>query len=132
MRGTPRARAWAVSGAMRAGAVGYQIKGGSVEELANAIRAAHKGQTTLASEAASVLFKTPSTAFTLGSDLTDREQEVLAQLAEGLSNPQIAGRMHLSVAAVKYHVSSILSKLGAENRTIAAKLAYEHKLVTKD
>ena len=121
-----------VNGAMKAGAVGYQIKGGSVEDLASAIRAAYMGQTTLAGEAAKVLFDTPRHTFSLGSDLTEREREVLVHLVEGLSNPQIAERLHLSVAAVKYHVSSILSKLGAENRTMAAKLAYEHNLVAKD
>ena len=48
---------------------------------------------------------------------------------EGLSNAEIAASMHFSVAAVKYHVSSILSKLGASNRTEAAALAREHNLL---
>jgi len=121
-----------VNGAMQAGAVGYQIKGGSIEELANAIRAAHNGQTTLAGEAARVLFVKPKRSYIPGSDLTERELEVLTYLVEGLSNPQIAEHMHLSIAAVKYHVSSILTKLGVENRTMAVKLAYEHNLVHKE
>lgn len=121
-----------VDGAMQAGAVGYQVKDGSVDELANAIRAASTGQTTLASEAARVLFETPSKKQTLGFDLTEQEQNVLDLMVEGLSNPQIAECMYLSVAAVKYHVSGILSKLGADNRTMAAKIALENDLVSKD
>ncbi|MGB7117957.1 MAG: response regulator transcription factor, partial [Anaerolineales bacterium] len=67
----------------------------------------------------------------LGNDLTERELEVLALLVEGLSNAEIADRLYLSVAAIKYHVSNILSKLGASNRTEAVVLAMEHNLVPK-
>jgi len=121
-----------VEGAMQAGAVSYLIKGESVELLVNAIRAANVGQTTIAGEASRALFEASKPTLTLGSDLTEREQEVLALLTEGLSNPQIAERMYLSVAAVKYHVSNILSKLGAGNRTMAVKLAFEYDLLKRD
>ncbi len=67
----------------------------------------------------------------LGGDLSPREQEVLALLVEGMSNAQIAQRLIVSVAAVKFHVSSILSKLGAANRTEAAALAREYGLAAK-
>jgi DNA-binding NarL/FixJ family response regulator len=63
--------------------------------------------------------------------LTNREREVLAFLVEGLSNAEIAAQMHVSVSAVKYHVSNILSKLGAANRTEAAALARRQGLVSK-
>lgn len=121
-----------VNGAMQAGAIGYLVKGGSGDQLTNAIRAAHSGQTTLASEAAKALFETPTQASTTQRDeLTERESQVLVFLVEGLSNPQIAERMHLSVAAIKYHVSNIISKLGATNRTEASILAIQQNLVTK-
>lgn len=121
-----------VEGAMQAGAVSYLIKGESVVMLADAIRAANAGQTTMAGKASRALFEAPKLTHEPGSDLTEREQEVLTLLTEGLSNPQISEQMYLSVAAVKYHVSGILSKLGVRNRTMAAKLALEHNLVKKD
>jgi NarL family two-component system response regulator LiaR len=120
-----------VQGAMQAGAIGYLVKGTSAEELAEAIRAAHAGRPTLATEAIEVLVQPAVPAPALGHDLTVRELEVLALLVEGLSNAKIAARLYVSVAAVKYHVSGILSKLGAANRTEAAALAREHKLLAE-
>jgi NarL family two-component system response regulator LiaR len=67
----------------------------------------------------------------LGADLTAGELAVLALLVEGMSNPQIAEKQNYSVAAVKYHVSNILSKLGAANRTEAVALAIEYNLVAR-
>ena len=120
-----------VQGAMQAGAIGYLVKGVSGAELAEAIRAAYAGRPTLTSEAVEVLIEPNRSQSQLGNDLTERELEVLAVLVEGLSNAEIADRMYLSVAAVKYHVSNILSKLGASNRTEAVVLAMEHNLVPK-
>ena len=120
-----------VRGVMQAGAIGYLVKGVSGAELAEAIRAAYAGRPTLASEAVEVLVQPAERAPSLGNDLTQREQEVLVLLVEGLSNSQIAERLFISVAAVKYHVSNILSKLGAANRTEAAALALENDLVPK-
>ena len=120
-----------VQGAMQAGAIGYLVKGVSGAELADAIRAAYAGRPTLTSEAVEVLIEPTRPQSRLGNDLTERELEVLALLVEGLSNAQIADRMYLSVAAVKYHVSNILSKLGASNRTEAVVLAMEYNLVPK-
>jgi len=120
-----------VQGALQAGAIGYLVKGVSGAELADAIRAAYAGRPTLTSEAVEVLIEPTRPQSRLGHDLTKRELEVLALLVEGLSNAEIADRMYLSVAAVKYHVSNILSKLGASNRTEAVVLAMEHNLVPK-
>ena len=120
-----------VQGAMQAGAIGYLVKGVSAKEMSEAIRAAYAGKPTLAAEALADLVQPASKEYQVGHDLTEREQEVLPLLVEGLSNPQIAQRMHLSTAAVKYHVSNILSKLEASNRTEAATIAIEHNLVPK-
>lgn len=121
-----------VQRAMQAGAIGYLVKGMPAEELAGAIRAAHAGRPTLAPEAVAALVHAERPAPALGYDLTEREREVLALLVQGSSNAEIAASVHLSVAAVKYHVSGILSKLGAANRTEAAALAREHNLLDKD
>jgi NarL family two-component system response regulator LiaR len=115
--------------AMRAGAVGYLVKGVSADELAEAIRAARGGQSTLSTEAVQALVQATNTAPTLGADLTDREREVLALLAQGLSNAEIAQRLTISLSTVKYHVHGILSKLGAASRAEAAALALKHNLI---
>lgn len=120
-----------VQRALRAGAIGYLLKGVSMDELANAIRMAKAGQPTLAAEAVQALVETASVSSKPGSDLSEREREVLQLLADGLSNAEIADRLVVSVAAVKYHVSSILSKLGATNRTEAVTLAWQHDLLSK-
>jgi NarL family two-component system response regulator LiaR len=120
-----------VQGALQAGAIGYLLKDISADELANAIRAAYAGKPTLASEAAQVLIEaTRYPADRLGFDLTEREREVLALLAQGMNNGQIAEQLVISVSTAKYHVSSLLSKLGAATRTEAVALAFEHNLVT--
>ena len=115
---------------LQAGAIGYLVKGVSVAAMADAIRAAHAGRPTLTTEALAALVE-PATTIKphLGGDLSPREREVLALLVDGMSNAQIAQRLIVSVAAVKYHVSSILSKLGAANRTEAAALARKYGLV---
>jgi two-component system, NarL family, response regulator LiaR len=118
-----------VQDALQAGAIGYLLKNVSGDELAEAIRKAHGGQPTLAPEALQALVQPVSEATTLGADLTRREQEVLALLAKGMSNPEIAERLVISRATVKVHVSSILSKLGVASRGEAISLAIQNKLI---
>ena len=120
-----------VQSAIQAGAIGYLVKGISGDELAQAIRAAHAGRPALTAEAVNALVQPAELESKPNYDLTNREQEVLTFLVEGLSNAQIAAQMHVTVAAVKYHVSNILSKLGATNRTEAAALARKYGLVSK-
>ncbi len=117
-----------VQGALRAGAIGYLLKNVSADELARAIRSAYAGRPTLAPEAAQVLIHATAQP-AIGSDLTEREREVLALMVEGLSNQEIAAKLYVSQSTVKFHVSSILSKLYVNNRTEAVALAVKHKLV---
>ncbi|MFP4345545.1 MAG: response regulator [Anaerolineales bacterium] len=119
-----------VEAALEAGAIGYLLKDVSIDELADAVRAAYRGKPTLAPEAFQMLVAAKQEADeALHFDLTDREQEVLALIVEGLNNNAIAGRLVISRSTVKTHVSNILSKLGVANRTEAAAVAMEHHLV---
>ncbi len=120
--------------ALRAGAVGYLLKDVSPERLTDAIRAAARGESFLQpSIAAKVLAEfnrlsppRPSPARpTLREPLTDRECQVLRQLAEGRSNKEIAGVLQLAEGTVKNHLSHIFGKLGVLDRTQAALLARE-------
>jgi NarL family two-component system response regulator LiaR len=118
-----------VQDALQAGAIGYLLKDVSADELAQAIRAAHAGRTTVSPEAAQALVHSVSQPPTPGHDLTERERHVLALLVEGLSNAQIADRLVVSPSTIKSHVSHILAKLGVASRTEAAALAVRHRLV---
>jgi len=118
-----------VEGVMEAGAIGYLLKNVSADELAKAIREAHAGRPTLAPEAAQALIQATREPPQIGFDLTDREIEVLALLVEGLSNPEIAERLVVSRSTIKFHVSSILSKLGAASRTEAVAVAVKEGLL---
>jgi NarL family two-component system response regulator LiaR len=118
-----------VEGALEAGAIGYLLKNVSADELARAIRAAHAGRPTLAPEAAQALIQARREPLKIGFDLTEREREVLALLVEGLNNPEIADRLVVSRSTIKFHVSSILSKLGVASRTEAVVLAVKEGLL---
>lgn len=115
--------------AMQAGAIGYLLKGVSNRDLVDAIRAAHEGRSVLSQEAMAALVQAAVPAPKLGDDLNEREREVLALLAQGLSNKEIAERLFLSVATVKYHVRLLLSKLGASSRAEAVALAWQHNIL---
>jgi len=118
-----------VQSALQAGAIGYLLKDVSADELAQAIRAAHAGRSTLSPEAAQALVHATSQPPAPGIDLTERELEVLSLMVEGLNNMQIAARLTVSPSTVKSHVSSILSKLEVTSRTEAVSLALRNRLV---
>ena len=119
-----------VQQALQAGAISYLLKNVSANELADAIRAAHAGRSTLAPEAAQALVQSAAQEPLPGHGLTAREREVLALMVEGLTNPEIAERLVVSRSTAKAHVSNILSKLGASNRAEAVSLALQRKLVS--
>ncbi len=115
--------------AMQAGAISYLLKNVTAEELANAIRAAHAGRPTLAPEATKSLMEAAARPPAPVPQLTDREYDVLELMVQGFSNPEIAQRLAVTRATVKYHVSNILSKLDVSNRAEAISLALRRNLV---
>jgi NarL family two-component system response regulator LiaR len=98
-----------VRGALQAGAIGYLLKDVGLDELAAAVRAARAGKPTLAPEAAEALLRTAHAPAKLGHDLSVRERDVLALLARGLNNREIADRLVIGETTVKFHVRAILS-----------------------
>ena len=118
--------------AIQAGAIGFLLKNASAEQLEQAVQAANQGRPTLDPVATRVLMKAADPSPTLGHDLTDRENEVLALLSSGKTNKEIAKALTLSPGTVRVYVSNILTKLGANNRTEAASLAIQHGLTTTD
>ena len=118
--------------AVQAGAQGYLLKGAPREEVFNAVRVVHGGGSLLQPLVASKLLKQVSQREESGVELeplTPREDEVLQLLAQGLQNKEIAAELVISERTVKFHVSSILTKLDAGNRTEAVAIAAQHGLV---
>ena len=117
--------------ALKAGAISYLLKNVAAEELAQTILAARAGHSTLSPEVTDALITAARKKPAPGYDLTAREKEVLALLAKGLSNADIAAHLSISLATAKYHLSNIFSKLGANNRVEAVTIALDHNLVGK-
>jgi DNA-binding NarL/FixJ family response regulator len=124
-----------VYAALAAGASGFLLKDVTPDHLVNAVRLVRDGDALLAPAITRRLvarFARPDGALAAHRDLatlTPREQEVLALLAEGLSNQELAARLGLSEATVKTHVTRILGKLHLRDRVQAVVLAYETGLV---
>ena len=115
--------------AVRSGAAGVIYKDVDPDALVRAIRSVHDGHLLLAPEAAGSLVRSAGTWSPAdGLDaLTRREREVLAEIAKGRSNREIARALGVSDKTVKAHVSSLLAKLGVQDRTQAALLAVRHE-----
>ncbi len=120
-----------VSGAVRAGAIGYLLKNTEADDLGRAIKAAADGQVQLAPEAAIRLMREVR-APESPEALTERETEVLKLVARGKANKQISHTLSIGEKTVKAHVSSILAKLGVQSRTQAALYALRIGLVSME
>ena len=119
-----------VEEALKAGAIGYLLKDVTADELADAIHAAVVGKPTLSPEATQALIHASLHGQPAAPELTEREREVLRLMVAGDSNPEIAKKLIVSLSTVKFHVSSILSKLGAGSRTEAVSMALTSKLIS--
>jgi DNA-binding NarL/FixJ family response regulator len=125
-----------VYAALQAGASGFLLKDTSPEKLLDAIRVLAAGDALLAPAVTRRLIESftvrtgpvPLNPAAL-SNLTSREQEVLREVARGLSNTEIAGQLHMSIATAKTHVSRLLTKLDARDRAQLVVIAYETGLV---
>jgi NarL family two-component system response regulator LiaR len=118
-----------VQAVLKAGAIGYLLKNVSAQDLVVAIRNAAAGQPTLSTEAARALIHASNNRQPPGSGLTEREREVLALMAKGLNNSQIAQQLVISPSTTKFHVSNILAKLGVTTRTEAVALAVRDHII---
>jgi DNA-binding NarL/FixJ family response regulator len=123
--------------ALLAGASGFALKSRPLDELLSAIRTVAAGDALLAPSVTRRLIahftgraRAPAKADRRLEELTEREQEVLSLVAQGLSNAELAETLHISLPTAKTHVSRILTKLGARDRTQLVILAYELGLVT--
>ncbi len=113
--------------ALAAGASGFLLKNASSQELITVIRTTVRGQRVLAPEVTDALMASARTS--TGADLTQRERELLGLMARGMSNQEISRRLTIAMPTVKFHVTNILAKLHADNRTEAVLVALKNKLV---
>jgi DNA-binding NarL/FixJ family response regulator len=124
-----------VYAALRAGARGFLLKDAGPALLAQAVHAAANGDALIAPSITTRLLKAFAHAGAAGparqpiDPLTDREEQVLAAVARGQTNAEIADRLHITLSTVKTHVTSLMMKLGARNRVEVAMWAYETERV---
>jgi NarL family two-component system response regulator LiaR len=121
-----------VIAALRAGVIGYVRKDSEPEVLVAAVRGAAHGQSVLDPAVAGSVLQELMRGGPLAEDLSEREKEVLAQLAHGRTNREIAQALHVGEETVKTHVGNILSKLQLNHRTQAVIYALKQGLVSLD
>jgi len=120
-----------VYAALRAGARGFLLKNAGIEMLSQAVHAAASGDALIAPSVTARLLATfaessPSTPPVQPVDpLTEREEQILAAVARGRTNNEIAGELYITLSTVKSHITSLMNKLGARNRVEIAMWAYE-------
>lgn len=122
-----------VIASIKAGASGYLLKDSSPDEIEDAIKKVHRGETAFPSRITSIMVKElnkPQQPETKCATLTEREADILKLVAAGHSNQEIADRLFLSVWTVRTYVTGILDKLGVENRTQATLYALREGLVS--
>jgi DNA-binding NarL/FixJ family response regulator len=118
-----------ILGALDAGALGYLLKDADPEEIIRGVRAAARGESPLAPRAAhELLIERAGSPGRSEAELSAREQEVLALVADGLPNKLIARRLQISEKTVKAHLTSVFAAIGVTDRTQAALWAHRHKL----
>jgi DNA-binding NarL/FixJ family response regulator len=126
-----------VYAALRAGARGFLLKDAGPAALAQAVHAAANGDALIAPNITARLLRAFADAGPAGTlaqpiePLTDREEEVLATVARGRTNSEIASELYISLSTVKTHIASLMAKLGARNRVEIAIWAYETKRVRR-
>lgn len=132
---TMHADADVVADALRAGACGYLTKDSSTEEIAEAIRLAASGETAVSAKlAASMLGELRRLERAEDEDrlITNREEEVLQLIADGLSTPEVAAKLYISQKTVKNHLAAIYQKLDARDRTQAVVRAVRMGIISLD
>lgn len=107
-------------------------KTASPQELVTVLQAAYRGQSIYSPAVADALSSRTGAGYEVGADLTQRERKLLSLMACGLPNREISQRLDIAMPTVKFHVTNILSKLNAENRTSAVVAALKHNLVALD
>ncbi len=126
-----------IHGALRAGARGFLLKDAGADLLAQAVRAAASGDALIAPGVTARLLSAFADARAGAppvqpvEELTAREEEVLLAVARGRTNPEIGDELHISLSTVKFHLGSLMSKLGARNRVEIAMWAYETNRVPR-
>lgn len=115
---------------LEAGAVGYLVKNSSIDDLASTLRAVYAGKSVISPEVIQILLQQPPAGSAQSEyHLTERELQVLKLMVAGQTNHEIAISLTISLSTIKFHVSSILSKLKVSSRTEAVALAVTQHLV---
>ena len=113
---------------LKAGAISYLFKKVAADDLAKAIRAAHNGFSTFATEVTEILVRSIDQPHSTFEELTPREREVLALIVKGMANNEIADALVISGSTTKSHISNILAKLGATSRIEVIAMVFEHNI----